>query len=348
MRAALFEGGPSLSSRLLILIHHLVVDAVSVRILLEDLQTVYLQLREGKPARLPKKTTSFKQWGERLLQFAQSDEAKAASSYWFSKEWMGAAAAFQASVEENLACDSKSLSVSLSAEETRSLLREAPKAYQTQINDLLLAALAESIAWSTGDRRVVIDLEGHGREDLFEGIELSRTIGWFTTHYPVLLDVRDVFDAGAVIKKVKEQLRRIPQQGISYGALKYLRGGGEKPLTPLIGFNYLGQVDQSLNAQEFLKLAPENIGPLRSPRSRRGHLVEVLGVVADGRLQTTWNYHGRVFERAAVETLAAEFLEALKRIIAHCRVYESGGYTPSDFPQAGLSQEALDLFLARL
>ncbi len=352
LRLALFENGQGKKSRLLIIIHHLVVDAVSLRILLADLQTVYLQLSQGKPVSLPSKTTSLKQWSDRLREFVKSEDFQSDKNYWLSKEWVDALALpVDRSAGENTVSSSKNVTVTLEQSETRALLREVPKTYRTQIDEVLLAALTESIAWWKGDRRVLLDLEGHGREDMFDDIDISRTVGWFTTHYPVLLDLSGVFDPGDVLKRVKEQLRGIPNHGIGYGLLKYLRANKETiaclDLTPEIGFNYLGQVDQDLDEIGMLNSATENFGPLRSGRCTRSHLVDVVGAVISGRLRMTWNYSENIHQRATIEQVAAVFISSLKRMIAYCLADKSGGYTPSDFPHAGLSQEALDMFLTR-
>src|SRR5204862_2912758 len=139
----------------------------------------------------------------------------------------------------------RSVTVRLEPAETRALLQDVPGVYRTQVNDVLLAGLGRVLARWTGRDRVLVDLEGHGREDLFPDVDLSRTVGWFTTLYPVALTVPVDGDPGTVLKSVKEQLRAVPRKGIGYGALRYLTDaeGLHGPVPPQVSFNYLGQFD---------------------------------------------------------------------------------------------------------
>jgi non-ribosomal peptide synthase protein (TIGR01720 family) len=247
----------------------------------------------------------------------------------------------------------ESVSVSLDEETTRALLFEAPSAYRTQINDLLLAAMAQACAEWTGSGRLLIDLEGHGRETLFEDVDVSRTVGWFTTLYPVLLELPDDKETGKVLQAIKEQLRAIPQQGIGYGLLRYLSGDeelatrlGELPQAE-IGFNYLGQVERGLPAASGLGAAREASGPRQSPQAVRRHALEINGAVFQDRLTMTWTFSPERHRRTTVEVLANQFAKALEKLVQHCQSAEAGGYTPSDFPLAGLDQGKLDELLKR-
>ena len=242
----------------------------------------------------------------------------------------------------------------LSADETAALLTEVPQAYNTEINDVLLSALALALTSWTGEPMARIHLEGHGREELFEGVDLSRTVGWFTTLFPVTLDVGGARGPGEVLKSVKEQLRHIPQRGIGYGMLRYLRGE-EDPIAarlrsqpePEISFNYLGQFDQMPPTSPFALVAGP-MGPAHSPRARRSHLLSVNGLVADGRLRVDFGFSGTAHRRDTIERLAHAFIEALRSLIGHCTAPGAGGYTPSDFAEAGLDQEELDSLIAEL
>ncbi|HEY2136756.1 MAG TPA: condensation domain-containing protein, partial [Xanthobacteraceae bacterium] len=188
LRAALFDFGPTRPQRLLLIIHHLAVDAVSWRILLEDLGRTYDQLRAGAAVRLPPKTTSFKRWAEQLCEYAQSAAMQRETSYWRDRPWTDVARLPVDRIGgKNDVASAGAITVSLSAEETESLLEEAPQAYRTQINDVLLTALVQAFAAWTGRSDLLIALEGHGREELFDRVDLSRTVGWFTSLFPVLL-----------------------------------------------------------------------------------------------------------------------------------------------------------------
>jgi non-ribosomal peptide synthase protein (TIGR01720 family) len=246
------------------------------------------------------------------------------------------------------------LSTSLTTEETQTLLHEVPKVYGTLINDALLTALAKSLVAWTGRTSMLVDLEGHGREDLGVNINLTRTVGWFTTMFPVLLDLTGVLALEDALKSIKEQLRKIPNKGIGYGLLRYL-SGDEAVMEQLaslpqasISFNYLGQLDQMLTKSALLKPAAESSGPPLSHRQERSHLLELTGMIADGRLRITWTYSENVHRRETIERIAQKYIGTLQSLIIHCKSEKAGGYTPSDFPKAGLSQTELDKLLAKV
>ena len=241
-----------------------------------------------------------------------------------------------------------SVSVALTVAQTRSLLEEVPPVYRTRIDDVLLTALALSFAPWTGERSLLVDLEGHGREGLFADVDLSRTVGWFTTLYPVLLDPGDGGHPGKALASIKEQLRCVPRRGIGYGLLRYLAPDPAtvaklKAFPPAeVLFNYLGRLDLMLANIPGWGLAPESAGPTRDPRGKRTHLLEIDGFVLGGQLQLQWTYGQNVHRRATVELLAHRFREALLQLIDHCRSPEAGSATPSDFPLARLNKRQFD------
>jgi non-ribosomal peptide synthase protein (TIGR01720 family) len=187
VRVAFFDLGPQRAGRLLILIHHLVIDGVGWRILLEDLMTAYQQLSQGRNVQLPPKTTSFKDWAEKLAAYAQTAELREEAPYWLTPARARVAPLPVDAAGANTAGSANTVSVALTSEETRALLQEAAQAYRTQINDLLLAALVQTCTRWTGEQTLLIELESHGREALFDDADLSRTVGWFTAIFPVLL-----------------------------------------------------------------------------------------------------------------------------------------------------------------
>jgi amino acid adenylation domain-containing protein/non-ribosomal peptide synthase protein (TIGR01720 family) len=346
VRMAYFDHGSGVGGRLLIAIHHLAIDGVSWRILLEDLQSGYRALSRGEAVALPPKTTSFKRWAERLREYAGSQDLLGQVSPW-TELTRGPFTAVPVDHPEgrNAAGSMRRVTVSLGAEETRELLQEVPAVYRTQINDLLLTALSLSLSRWAGGERVLIDLEGHGREDLFEDVDLSRTVGWFTSLFPVALDTGQAKEPGAAIKSVKEQLRRIPKKGIGYGILRYLQPAEVAEALravpqAAVSFNYLGQAD-GISSGVFA-LAKESGGRERSERGERRHLLDVNAIVTDGQLSVTWAYSEDVHERATVEAVAGSFVAEVKALVAHCLSPEAGGYTPSDFPLAGLDQATID------
>jgi non-ribosomal peptide synthase protein (TIGR01720 family) len=249
---------------------------------------------------------------------------------------------------------SQEIYVALTTEETRILLQDVPAAYNTQINDILLTALVQTFSQWTGADSLLIDLEGHGREELFNDVVLSRTVGWFTTIYPVFLQLGKTSDLGKNLKTIKEQLRKIPNRGIGYGMLRYLcqnigiRQQLEKLPQSEISFNYLGQFDQIQSEPILLGFAPENPGRIFSPKAARGHILDVVGKVVEGKLEIYFVYSQNLHQRETITHLANDYISKLKTLITHCTSLENGGYTPADFPDVDLSQDELDDLLSTL
>ncbi|MCP5010128.1 MAG: non-ribosomal peptide synthetase, partial [Aestuariibacter sp.] len=221
VRLVLFNSGDE--SRLLWCIHHLAVDGVSWRILIEDLHTAYHQAVAGQPVSLPSKTSSFKVWVERLVKWQDSESLATQADYW-RKLRTSAPLPVDNLAGSNRIIDSQHYTISFTAATTRRLLNEAPGAYRTWINDLLLTALMLTLRDWTGESHHLIDLESHGRADLFDEINLSRTVGWFTALYTLSLQLPTETDSGTVLKDIKEQLRKVPYDGVGYGVLRYLCG----------------------------------------------------------------------------------------------------------------------------
>ncbi len=348
MRAVLVELDDG-SQRLLLVIHHLVVDGVSWRILLEDLQTAYRQVDRGVPVALPAKTSSTRDWAQRLQQYAQGD-ALTQELAWWQTQLHGVEADLPgaqpgASLSNRHAA---SATTHLDATHTRRLLQDAPAAYRTQINDLLLTALARVVGRWTGHASTLIRLEGHGREDLFEDIDLTRTVGWFTSLYPVKLT--PALTLAGSVKGIKEQLRGIPDKGIGFGALRYLgppqvREALAHLPQPRITFNYLGQFDASFESSDEQGLftpSGDAAGADQSPEASLGNWLEINGQVYGGELNLSWSFSQEMFDPASIQQLADDYAAELKAVIEHCCQPENSGATPSDFPLAHLSQAQLD------
>uniref|UniRef100_UPI00211EB3E4 non-ribosomal peptide synthetase n=1 Tax=Bradyrhizobium sp. SRS-191 TaxID=2962606 RepID=UPI00211EB3E4 len=335
------------SQRLLIVVHHLVVDGVSWRILLEDLASAYGQAAQGAVAiALPPKSQSVGSWSRRLADYAATAEFAGQLDYWSTR-----------CVAVDLPCDDdhgdidrvadgEDVVVAFDAELTAKLLKDAPAAYRTQVNDLLLAALARAVGRWSGLDDILVELEGHGREDIFEGADLSRTVGWFTTAFPVCLSGCASDDA-TLIKATKEQLRAIPARGLGYGVLRHCGSRAQREALanaaePRIVFNYLGQFGSSLGAESAFSLAPESAGPARSAGAPLGRWLNINGQVLDRELRLTFSFGRRRYRRATIERLAACYSAALRELVAHCT---SGihGITPSDVPLSRLGQSELDL-----
>ena len=359
IRFALFDFGADAPQRLLIVAHHIVVDAVSWTFVAEDLEKAYRQLARGEEVKLARKSTSFKRWAERLAEYAGSHMAREEKAFWLAQ---GGAAAIPVDHPDgsNTEGQAERLSAALGEAETKALLTEVPPVYGTQINDVLLAALARAFRRWTGERSLLVDLEAHGREDLFEDVDTSRTAGWFTAIYPVRLELTEEDAPGEDLKAVKETLRAVPAKGIGFGVLRWLSDDAETrdalaalPAPP-VSFNYLGQMDAggggaSADASDVVFVGTmADTGPARAASGPRPHLLGVDALVTGGQLHVTWTYGTRVHRRETVERLADGFLAELRALIDHCRSPEAGGFTPSDFALADLDQDGLDALMAEL
>ena len=345
VKAVLFDRG-DWQPTLLIVAHHLVIDGVSWRLLLEDLGKAYRQACHDEPVDLGPKTTSFRDWARRLAAHVAAGGMNGELEFW-AAIGRGAEPAMPSNVHPpgdtppaGRVRSTRTVTASLNAAETRALLQRVPAAYRTQINDVLLAALGRVLSRWTGRSRVYLDLEGHGREDLLDGADLTRTIGWFTTIYPVALDLPGDQDWGGTLKSVKEQLRAVPNRGLGYGALRYLGGGADCP-PPSVGFNYLGSLDWQLGGEPFHGIG-EGLSADADPDSPRPHPLDVVCAISGGRLEFTWYYSSDVHHNRVVRRLAIEMTGALREIIGYCAGPDAGGRTPSDFPLAGLDQQRTD------
>ncbi|HYO69808.1 MAG TPA: amino acid adenylation domain-containing protein, partial [Archangium sp.] len=355
-RAVLYDSGAGEPRRLLLVIHHLVVDGVSWRVLLTDLVTAGAQLQAGGPVRLPPKTTSFQQWAERLEAYAQTPAVREEVEYWLGLPWERVS---RLPVElpggEDTEGSARLVRVELDAEETRVLLQEVPRASRARVEEVLLAALVESFRRWTGVPFLHVELEGHGREDVLEGVDVSRTVGWFTSLYPVLLEAGDGQRPESGLKAVKEALRRVPRRGLGFGLLRHLSRDEALaarlralPAAEVV-FNYLGQLDHVLPPEAPFALTTEDVGATQDPRDRRSHRIGVNALVSGGRLQISWAYGERLYRKETLESLARGFLDALRALLARCTAGDAASLlTPADFPLARLGQTQLDAMVARV
>ncbi|MEU4626609.1 non-ribosomal peptide synthase/polyketide synthase [Actinoplanes sp. NPDC023801] len=347
LRALLFDHGSRRLPQLFIAVHHAVIDGVSWRILLDDLQHAYQDLSAGRPVALAPAGTAYTRWAHRLAAHVTAGGFDDALPYWIAA---GSAPADlpMDRAGGNTTGSARTVTVRLPQAETDALLHQVPPVYRTQVNDVLLSALGRVLADWTGRDRVAIALEGHGREELFDGVDLSRTVGWFTAEFPVPLTVPSG-PWGAVLTGVKETLRAVPHRGLSYGALRYLSAPGSpagilrEQAMPRICFNYHGQWELGGDEDGALYRAwRPGIGEDAAPDGERGYLIEVTGAVTDGRLHLDWTYASEVYDEATVRDLAEAMLRALTGIVEHCARPEAGGRSPSDFPLAGLDQAGVD------
>jgi amino acid adenylation domain-containing protein/non-ribosomal peptide synthase protein (TIGR01720 family) len=323
LRVAYFDYGPRDLSRLVVIIHHLAVDVVSWRLLIEDLLQAYAQLRRGEAVRLTAKTTSFKRWSRRLSTYARSAELRQELAYWLDQR--GTSPGSPDSPASSASEESGRLAVSLGPEETGLLLRDLAAVHGTSIEGILLAALTEATSRLTGSRALLVELAGHGRQEVVAGVDLTRTVGWFTCAYPLLIDLRPAATIEEAVRCAGETLRRVPNGGIGHGLLRYLSGDPEvaAQLAALpratVSFEYLGQVDGGLPPSCPLRLAAESAGPPMSSEAVTTRLLEVEAKVRSGCLEIVFGYGERRFEHSTVDTLAQDLLAVLRSLIGRHR-----------------------------
>jgi non-ribosomal peptide synthase protein (TIGR01720 family) len=348
LRVVLMDLGAGQTGRLLLVVHHLAVDGVSWRILLEDLQTAYEQLSNGSLVELPPRTSSFQLWAQRLATYADTETAIRELSYWSAEKRREVdSLSLDFCKGPNTVASARNVTVSLTEEETRVLLRDLPAFYRTQINEVLLTALAQSYARHTGRRSLLIGLEGHGREPIFDDLDLSRTVGWFTSYFPLYLSWESAGEPKELLQSIREQLRKVPNNGVGWGVLRYL-SRDERTVklrsfpSAALSFNYLGQLDRVLPENSLFRAATESAGSNRSPSALRSHVIDVNAQIGGARLWLSWIYSENLQRRATVETLAQDYIEALRSLIEYCRSSEAGSHEPADSFPAKLSRSKLD------
>ena len=338
--------------RLLIVIHHLVVDVVSWHILLEDIETLYRQYNKKQKLKLPDKTDSYKLWAEGLASYSKSDLFKQEQSYWAGQEAQAKSIPpIKRDFEEgtNYLKDAKTLTFLLSEEESELLLTKTNQAFATEINDILLTALGLAIKKTFGNKKIAIAQEGHGREKILSQVNIERTVGWFTALYPVLLDLSNEDgeeNLSRQIKTVKEILHRVPNRGIGYGIFRYLTPKGQKDeitfnLKPQISFNYMGQTDAETGGMTFA-IAAESVGNMMNMEQEQETDIGVTGIMANKRLRISILYGKKQYKQETVETLKKHYNAGLKRIISYCVKQRGEQHTPVDFTYKQLSIEAVD------
>jgi len=302
-----------LEPKLLITIHHLAVDGVSWRILLEDLATAVEQLRVGQGIQLTPTTSTPDAFASRLVEHAKERDSQAELSRWvqkssiepFPRDFEGASSG---TVETE--CH---VTVELDSSTTKSLLRDVHRLTETSPFEVMLAALLDSHTQQTGQRGLYLNMEGHGRNVSLD-IDVSRMVGWFTSLYPVLLQTDD---SHSTIDIVKDALQDIPDGGIGFGLSRYLGSADEQSEyravpTPELVFNYLGQIDHLLPAGSPIKVTGAPVGGNSSPRNPRPHLVEINALVCDGRLRLDWGFSTECHRENSIREMAEAHLSVLR------------------------------------
>ncbi len=340
-----FNLGDVRPSQLLIVIHHLVVDGVSWRILLTDLHQAYQQATVGPTIALRPKTHSYQQWANQLKDRATSPEIAEAGEAWQSLIQSSVLALPQDGLPGDDTTASQQIKATLAVPQTQALLQTVPSVYNTQITPVLLTALMQTLVPWMSQSKILIDLENYGR--FSETLDLSRTVGWFTCLYPVCLSL-EPGELAEQLRSIKKQLLTIPHQGLSYGLLRYLQNQQSLAISPAISFNYLGQLDlgEFEKAQDFRRIASPAAN--QSDLNSRVHEIDINCWVEDDRLQMEWTHSPRHQQSQTIDQLAHQFVTNLETLIALCSSRQDVDYTPSDFGLVQLDQTALDAVLAQV
>ncbi|MEU8824339.1 amino acid adenylation domain-containing protein [Streptomyces sp. NPDC048636] len=375
VRAVWFDAGRDRPGRLMLVVHHLAVDGVSWRVLQEDLKIAWQAVTTGADVRLAPVGTSFRRWARLLAEQATGSERTAELELWRSVLATDDPALADRPLDpaRDVVGSARSFTVTLPAEVAGPLLGRVPAAFNAGVDDVLLTGLALAVARWRRDRgrgdgsALLVGLEGHGREEIVDGTDLSRTVGWFTSLYPVAVDPGPVPEEelrtggpalGAALKAVKEQLRTLPDKGLGYGLLRHLHPEHGPELAalaaPQIGFNYLGRftaVDPGAVRAEDWAAPPEATETLGSGGDPALPLAHALGVSAvaqdrpDGvRLVAIWSWPGELLAEDEVRRVADYWFEGLRALVTHAERPEAGGFTPSDLSLLSLSQDEIDAF----
>ncbi|WP_307674373.1 non-ribosomal peptide synthase/polyketide synthase [Streptomyces sp. V4I2] len=381
VQAVWCDRGPDRPGRLVLVAHHLVVDGVSWRILLPDLADAWRAATAGRAADLAPTGLSYRSWARRRHTAAAEGRYRNQLPYW--REVLGASAdtaatpalapALAPALDPALDTHgtAATLRLRLPAEVTRAVLTTAASRYRARPDEVLLAAFAAAVtAWrGTDDPTVLVDAEGHGRDQLgADDADLSRTVGWFTSLYPVRLDAGRLdaearaglraggSEAGRLLKRTKELLRAVPDHGLGFGALRHLDAQTaaelSAPTSPELGFNYLGRATTGDDADWSVVPGSNGIGGSADPGLPLAHAVELNALAEDGpdgpELVAAWTWASRLFDEDRVRLLAEEWFEVLRGFAAHVRRPGAGGLTPSDIAPARLGQREIEELERRL
>lgn len=338
--------------------HHFIVDGVSWRVLLEDLATGYRQAVNGEDIDLPPKTSSFKAYTEKLADYAESRQLMKQLAYWReAEEYQTEALPFDQMNTQTLNERKRdTVSFSLNTKETDALLKSVNSIYNTDTQDMLLASVILALRDWTKQSAVKLSLESHGREDVLDGIDVSRTVGWFTAIYPLFVKLdSDLTDKDQeeylvhVLKTTKDTLRRVPDKGFGYGVLKYLTPAEKTDVdftgTAEISFNYLGQFENSRTTEapdeNTFSFSPLGTGEDISTSWNREQTLDISAMAAEGKMTVNMTYETSRFQHKTIAQLCENCHHYLLKLIDHCLNKTETEKTISDFDDHELTEDAL-------
>ncbi|MEH7153111.1 amino acid adenylation domain-containing protein [Bacillus thuringiensis] len=300
---------------LLICVHHLGIDGVSWRILLEDLFSGYRQIQETGKITLPMKTASYKEWANALTQYAKSEVLSDEIAYWKNiSDKSNSTETFKST--QTASGQYKNKVVKVDSETTKKLLLEAGKTYKTEINDLLLASLTIAVKEWRNSKYLTIEMEGHGRETIDREIAIDRTVGWFTSVYPIILETKDTVEES--ILETKQTLKQVPNHGIGYGVLRYLGEHSGLEMSAAITFNYLGELDNEIGRIEGISMSGMPLGRSMSEKNSSGMGLSLNGAVLNGQLEFDIIYDTGLYTDEDAQTLVLAYERAIKDVVETC------------------------------
>lgn len=330
--------------RLVFIAHHLIIDGVSWRILLEDFSNTFEQLSNKSEVKLPLKTDSYKQWSSSLKKYAKNAKASEKITYWetiANQEIKPIAVDFKKETTNEIKYN-QFCSFEISEKITDVLQTKVHKAYNTEINDVLLASLGLAIHDVFGINKTVLSMEGHGRDEIIEGIDVSRTMGWFTSVYPVIIDMTDVQTNTEALVNVKESLRKIPNKGVGYGILKHTIKDFKQVTKASIVFNYLGDFGEKAGNKEtsVFEYSSETIGQNSDVNNTDEAILNIYGILSSGKLRMYIDYDDSLFKTETIQTLADAYEKQLTELIVSASKEETH-VTPSDLTYKDISAKQL-------
>ncbi|MFZ1289537.1 MAG: amino acid adenylation domain-containing protein [Melioribacteraceae bacterium] len=341
-------------SRLLLVSHHLAIDAVSWRFLLEDFQNVYSSFSLAKEINLPPKTTSFKDWAIKLEEYAQSKELKNEFSHWKNLALDYDYSLENKKIDNNQERNSENINITFSNDITKNLIEIVNKKFNTKLPEILLTAVIRSYSVWKGKRKLTIFLESHGRENIFENIDLSRTVGWFTTIYPIVLNLKKSVNVEESVVLVKDQIRAIPNEGLGFGVLRYLSKNDEiinvlKVFDNVgITFNYLGQFDNVLTKDSIFSIAEESKGEERDLDNQRDSLIDITSNIISNKLRVNFNFCKDIFDFNEMNQWGIYFQKSVEEIVQYALTLETNVISKSDFKLVDVSDKKLNKALEKL
>lgn len=345
VKPVIIKGGGK--QKLLITVHHLAIDGISWRILLEDLYNTYRSMTHGEQAKLPAKTASLIDWQKSLQEYSQKEELNQELTYWgkildadFSLA-QGQAGALSAGGIGTMA-DRQGIRFSMDSKQTDILIDRSRHNFKSDIEVLLITALAIALYEYTGKKEPVIELENHGR--LLEDVDVQRTVGWFTAMYPMALKL-DKEDLVGRIKSVKEQLAKVPHKGIGYGILKYISNKLTGVYNSRVRFNYLGQFDREIS-NDIFSYSDLDTGADIGPQNALTTMIEIDCMIMKGSLVFDLYYSKKVFAPGKIDALLEKLKGILQEMTVKLAQDDEIYFTPSDFDTVDLDEEDLENLFA--